>query len=88
MIRCADNSLYTGITTDVERRFKMHESGKGAKYLKTRRPFVLAFQQIVGDRSQASKLEYAIKQLPKKRKELIVQGKFDCLSLLEKNESD
>lgn len=88
MIRCADNSLYTGITTDVERRFKMHESGKGAKYLKTRRPFVIVFQQAVGNRSQASKLEYAIKQLPKKRKELIVQGKFDCLSLLKKDEAD
>ncbi len=83
MIRCVDNSLYTGITTNVTKRFQAHESGKGAKYLKTRRPFELVFQQEVGDRSQASKLEYAVKQLPKKRKELIVQGKLNCLSLLE-----
>lgn len=83
MIRCVDNSLYTGITTNITKRFQAHESGKGAKYLKTRRPFELVFQQEVGDRSQASKLEYAVKQLPKKRKELIVQGKLNCLSLLE-----
>lgn len=82
IIRCADNSLYTGITTDVNRRFSQHEKGSGAKYLKTRRPFVLVFQQTVGDRSQASKLEYAVKQLPKAKKEQIVTGELDCLKLL------
>ncbi|MEM8863613.1 MAG: GIY-YIG nuclease family protein [Chloroflexota bacterium] len=83
LIRCADNSLYTGITTDVDRRFETHMAGKGAKYLKTRRPFQLVFSKAVGNRSEASKLEYAIKQLPKRQKEAIVQGKLDCLSLLE-----
>ncbi|MFK7800464.1 MAG: GIY-YIG nuclease family protein [Anaerolineae bacterium] len=85
MVRCADNSLYTGITTNVERRFSEHAEGKGAKYLKTRRPFKLVFQRPVGDRSQASKLEYAVKQLPKTKKELIVTGKFDVMGLLSKN---
>ena len=83
LIRCADKSLYTGITTDVQRRFQTHSEGKGAKYLKTRRPFKLVFSKEIGDRSQASKLEYAIKQLPKKRKEQIVSGELDCLTLLE-----
>lgn len=87
LIRCADNSLYTGITTDVERRVETHRAGKGAKYLKTRRPFKLVFSAPVGDRSQASKLEYAIKQLPKRQKEAIVQGKLDCLSLLSSVQS-
>ena len=83
LIRCADDSLYTGITTDVARRFETHKSGKGAKYLKTRRPFALVFSQEVGNRSQASKLEYAIKQLPKTKKEQIVSGELDCLDLLK-----
>ncbi len=82
MIRCADNSLYTGITTDVERRLREHQTGKGAKYLKTRRPLKLVFHQPAGDRSQASKLEYAIKQLPKSKKEQIVRGDFDCNKLV------
>ncbi len=86
MIRCADNSLYTGITTDVERRFAQHEKGKGAKYLKTRRPFALVFHQPVGDRSRASKLEYVVKQLPKGKKELIVKGSLNCESLIANSE--
>ncbi|MFT5195758.1 MAG: putative endonuclease [Cellvibrionaceae bacterium] len=82
MVRCADNSLYTGITTDVDRRLNQHKKGNGAKYLKTRRPLTLVFQQRVGDRSQASKLEYAIKQLPKSKKEQIVREELDCSKLL------
>lgn len=82
MIRCADNSLYTGITTDVDRRFAQHEKGKGAKYLKTRRPFKLVFQRPVGNRSQASKLEYAIKQLPKAKKERMVAGELEWEALM------
>lgn len=83
MIRCCDNSLYTGITTDVERRFHQHKNGKGAKYLKNRQPLTLVFQQPVGDRSLASKVEYAVKQLSKSKKEEIVSKKLDCLQLLE-----
>ena len=82
LIRCSDGSLYTGITTDVIRRLEMHRTGKGAKYLKTRRPLELVFSKEVGNRSQASKLEYAVKQLSKAKKEQIVSGEFDCLSLL------
>ena len=80
MIRCADNSLYTGITTDVGRRFQTHQKGKGAKYLKTRKPFKLVFQQAVGDRSQASKVEYKAKRLPKSKKEQVVTGVLDLLA--------
>jgi len=67
LIRCKDGSLYTGITTDVERRFIEHQSGKGAKYLRGKAPLTLAFQQKVGSRSAALKAEASIKQLSKTR---------------------
>jgi putative endonuclease len=64
MIRCADESLYTGITTDVDRRFREHSEGRGgAKYLRGRGPLQLAWQAAVGDRGTASRLEYRIKRL-------------------------
>ncbi len=72
MIRCRNNSLYTGITTDVERRLKQHESGKGAKYLRGKAPLTLVFQKAVGSRSLASKVEIAIKSLSKKEKEQLL----------------
>ncbi|MEM9776618.1 MAG: GIY-YIG nuclease family protein [Chloroflexota bacterium] len=83
LIRCADNSLYTGITTDVERRFRTHSAGKGAKYVKARRPLKLVFQQEIGDRSLASKVEYAVKQLTKRQKERIVLEGLDCRQLVD-----
>ncbi|MEM8858077.1 MAG: GIY-YIG nuclease family protein [Chloroflexota bacterium] len=83
MIRCVDNSLYTGITTDVEKRFQKHSQGKGAKYLKSKRPLQLVYQQPIGDRSLASKVEYAVKQLSKSKKELIVLGELDCRQLID-----
>ena len=60
--------LYTGITTDVARRFAEHESGKGARFMRGRRHFHLRHQQPVGDRSLASKAEYAFKQLKRSEK--------------------
>jgi len=72
LIRCKDGSLYTGITTDVDRRFAEHQSGKGAKYLRGKAPLTLVFQQKVGSRSAALKAEASIKQLSKADKEGIV----------------
>ena len=70
ILRCSDDSLYTGIATDVERRLREHEGGKtGAKYVRGRTPISLMFQQEVGDRSRASRIEHYIKKLPKKEKE-------------------
>ncbi len=63
MVQCADNSLYTGITTELERRVKEHnESEKGAKYTKVRRPVHLVYSEKHPDRSTASKREYEIKK--------------------------
>ena len=72
LIRSHDNRLYTGITTDVERRLSEHRAGKGAKALRGRGTLTLVFSQRVGDRSQALRIEYRIKQLSKIQKERLV----------------
>jgi len=72
MIRCGDNSLYTGIATDVERRFEEHQRDKGARYLRGRGPLQLVLQRAIGTRSQASKVEYQIKKLSKVHKEALI----------------
>ena len=72
MVRTKAGHLYTGISNDVERRFKQHQSGTGAKALKGKGPLELVFQCQAGDRSLASKLEYRLKQLTKAQKEALV----------------
>jgi len=66
--------LYTGVTQDVQRRFKEHQEGgvKGAKYLKGKKPLKLVFHKKIGSRSQALKTEAEIKKWPKKKKEALV----------------
>lgn len=73
MLRCRDNSLYTGYTTNLENRLKAHNSGKGAKYTRARRPVSLVFYREVEDRSTGLKLEYKIKRLTKAKKEELVR---------------
>ena len=69
MLRCADETLYTGITTDIERRVEEHNSSKkGAKYTKLRRPVELVYSEESANRSSASKREYAIKKLTRLQK--------------------
>jgi putative endonuclease len=63
ILQCSDGTLYTGITTDINRRVETHNKGKGAKYTKTRLPVVLMVSFESTDRSNASKEEYRIKQL-------------------------
>ena len=77
MVRCSDNSLYSGITTDVARRVSEHngEAGgkdKGAKYTKARRPVVLVYKKKCKDRSAAGKAEAALRRLTKAEKEALV----------------
>lgn len=72
MIRCEDNSIYTGISTDVKRRFEEHQKGKGAKYTKKRKPVKIETVFEVENRSEASKLEYFIKSFSKKEKEFFI----------------
>ena len=74
LVRTANNALYTGITTDVARRFLEHQTGKGAKALRGKGELTLAFSAPVGERSLALKMEYRIKQLTKRQKERLVSG--------------
>ena len=76
LIRCRDNSLYTGITTDVAKRFALHNNGTGAKYLRGRGPLTLVFQKKIGSRSLAAATEIKVKKLPKAQKENLVKGRF------------
>ena len=70
ILRCADNTLYTGITTDADRRISEHnkDNKKGARYTRARRPVVLAYQEQCDNRSQASLREHQIKKLARKEK--------------------
>jgi putative endonuclease len=68
ILQCADGTLYTGITTDVNRRLNEHNSGKGAKYTRTRLPVMIVAVTEAGSRSEASKEEYRIKQLTREQK--------------------
>lgn len=75
LLRCDDNSVYTGITTDVQRRFRRHCSGKGAKYTRSHKPTAVLAVFESPDKSSAARLEYHIKCLDKKRKESVVRHK-------------
>jgi putative endonuclease len=72
ILLCADGSLYTGITNDLERRFAEHQAGKGAKYTKGRGPLRLVYQEDCEDRPQALKRENKIKALDKAAKLALV----------------
>lgn len=69
VLKCRDNTLYTGITTDVSRRVKQHNSGIASRYTRSRLPVKLIFSEPCRGRSQALKKEYAMKQLSRKEKE-------------------
>ena len=74
MLRCADNSLYTGITTDVERRLEEHNGDKSiTKYTRARQPVALVYQETVKTRSEAGKREVALKKMTKKNKEAMLK---------------
>ena len=79
IIRCRDNSLYTGISNDVERRFSEHadQAKRCARYLRGRGPLKLVFQADVGSRRKALKMERRIKKMSKADKEMLVAGEWD-----------
>ena len=78
LIRCKNGKLYTGITTDVERRFEEHESSdkKGSKYLRGKAPLKLVMKKKIGNKSMALRIEAKVKKLSKIKKELLVDGKI------------
>ena len=79
LIRCADGSLYTGITTDIKRRFIEHREGgrKGSKYLRGKAPLALVLKRKIGTKSLALKVEHIVKRMTKTEKEMFVSGKIN-----------
>ena len=88
MLKCSDGTLYTGWTNDLEKRVEAHNSGKGAKYTKARRPVELAYYEEFETKEQAMKREYAIKQVGRKEKQKLIAGKKVKLSDERKEKED
>ena len=74
ILRCKDDSLYTGITTDVEKRLEAHRSGKGAKYTRGRAPLELVYKEECGEHSDALKRELEIKGLTREEKLTLIKN--------------
>lgn len=74
ILRCRDGSLYTGITTDVQKRLTAHNCGKGAKYTRSRRPVELVYQETCKDHSEALRREIQVKALNREEKEKIIEA--------------
>lgn len=72
MLKCKDNTLYTGYTNDLAHRLMMHESGKGAKYTRGRGPFEVVHIEEFPTKEEALQREYQIKQLPRPQKEALI----------------
>lgn len=74
ILQCGDGTLYTGITTDVEKRLEAHRTGKGAKYTRGRGPLLLCYQEACGGYADALRREHAIKKLSRKEKMALIAG--------------
>lgn len=74
MLRCSDGTIYSGYTNNIEKRVEAHNSGKGAKYTKTRRPVELVYFEVYDTKSDAMKREYEYKQLKRNQKEQLINN--------------
>ncbi len=75
-VKCRDNSLYCGYTTDLKKRVEKHNSGKGAKYTMKRRPVNLVYSEEFETKQEAMKREYALKQLTRIEKLKLINSKL------------
>ena len=82
MVRCRGGNLYTGIATDVERRFADHQANQGAKYLRGKGRLKLVFKKRIGQHSLALKIERRVKRLPKHKKERLVSTGIGIVEML------
>lgn len=73
ILRCRDNTLYTGYTNDLEKRIRAHNEGKGAKYTRGRGPVELVYFEEFSDKNEALRRECAIKKLSRSEKELLIE---------------
>ena len=74
MLRCADGSLYTGWTNDLEARVRAHNAGRGGKYTRSRRPVTLAYAEVFATRREAMSREWNVKRMSKAEKETLVRA--------------
>jgi putative endonuclease len=84
LIRSAGGALYTGITTEVERRLAQHGKGRGSKFLRGRGPLVIVYRRKLGARSLALRVEHALKRLEKREKEALVASSPSRARLLRR----
>lgn len=81
MLRCCDDSLYTGWTNDLEQRLRNHQAGRGGKYTRSRLPVELVYVEMVEDRSAALKREAAIKKMKPAAKRALISSSSNQLSV-------
>lgn len=74
ILECADHSLYTGWTTDLQQRLDRHNAGGGAKYTRSRRPVKLVYWEVYGTKEEAMKREYAIKRMTRTQKMTLIRA--------------
>ena len=86
ILRCKDETLYTGSTTDLARRLRTHNSGKGAKYTRSRLPVELAYWEEAADKSAAFRRECAIKKLSRGEKLKLIRGKEELMREMRRKE--
>lgn len=76
ILKCKDDTYYTGWTTDLERRLSVHNEGKGAKYTRGRRPVTLVYTETFEDKGEALRREQNIKRLSREEKLHLIRGAF------------
>lgn len=81
IILCSDDTFYTGITTDLQRRFESHAAGKGAKYFRGRTPLQVVYQESGHSRSSATSRELEIKALKRAEKSMLIFSKRNEITL-------
>lgn len=75
ILECGDSTLYTGITTELQRRLAQHNAGKASRYTRARLPVELLYSEITSNRTEAQKREYEIKQLTRRKKLALINAK-------------
>ena len=87
IVKCKDDTLYTGWTNDLEKRVNAHNDGKGAKYTKSRKPVALVYYEAFQTKEEALSREYHIKRMSRKEKERLISGDAAALAAsVEKQE--
>lgn len=88
MLQCADNTLYTGWTNDMEHRLEAHNAGLGAKYTQSRLPVTLVYIEEVENKSAALKRELRIKKLTRRQKLALIASQQSALQMMEKSQNN